>query len=205
MITTAKYTCKKCKRQFPTDRLPITRKACKGLPQTLCLKCRTESREQGRNYSLQMKYGLTREEYNEMLERQGGGCAICASKTPGSKRHFFCVDHCHDTGLVRGLLCCSCNMALAQVGDTLEGVMRFVSYIKTGQASPTFQGKSRPAVPLYQKPLLKVEEVASMLTTCERTIWAWVAEGKLPEPVRKGRRWVRWRRSEIEEWTEARA
>ncbi len=51
-----------------------------------------------------------------------------------------------------------------------------------------------------EKQLLTVAEVAAVLDVSPRTIWAWVAAGELPEPVRKGRRWVRWRRREVEAW-----
>lgn len=51
-------------------------------------------------------YGITVEQYEEMLKRQKGGCAICG-KRPGKKRLH--VDHNHETGQVRGLLCAKCN------------------------------------------------------------------------------------------------
>jgi len=64
-----------------------------------------------RKWHLRTKYGLTPEHYEEMLERQGGGCAICG-KPPGDTALH--VDHCHETGRVRGLLCFSCNAGLGQ-------------------------------------------------------------------------------------------
>jgi hypothetical protein len=64
-----------------------------------------------RKWHLRTKYGLTPEQYDEMLEKQGGGCAICG-KPPGDTALH--VDHCHETGRVRGLLCFSCNAGLGQ-------------------------------------------------------------------------------------------
>lgn len=64
-----------------------------------------------RKWHLKDKYGITPEQYEEMLERQGGGCAICG-KPPGDIALH--VDHCHETGRVRGLLCFSCNAGLGQ-------------------------------------------------------------------------------------------
>jgi hypothetical protein len=82
-------------------------------------------------------YGLTEEKYNEMLEKQGGACAICKStvswsrnykhKKNGSSR--FMVDHCHETGRVRGLLCTRCNRALGLLGDSRELFLRAVEYL----------------------------------------------------------------------------
>lgn len=70
-----------------------------------------------RDSLLRTRYGITRETYNEMLENQGGGCAICARKSPGNGKgdQYFDVDHCHETGKVRGLLCRQCNVLLGQL------------------------------------------------------------------------------------------
>jgi hypothetical protein len=57
-------------------------------------------------------YGITPGQYEEMLAAQGGKCAICSSDKAGKKRQTFAVDHDHDTGLVRGLLCIRCNAHL---------------------------------------------------------------------------------------------
>lgn len=68
-----------------------------------------------RERSWRKKYGLTVERYNEMLAAQGGACAICKSTKAGSKGQMFAVDHCHDSGRVRGLLCIACNSRLGFV------------------------------------------------------------------------------------------
>jgi hypothetical protein len=59
------------------------------------------------------KYGLTIEQYEEMLKAQGGGCFICGE--PPEKN--LCVDHSHDTRMVRGLLCLTCNLGLGHFKD----------------------------------------------------------------------------------------
>ena len=70
-----------------------------------------------RDSLLRTRYGITRERYDSMLEAQGGGCAICTRKIPGNGHgdRYFDVDHCHDTGKVRGLLCRQCNVLLGQL------------------------------------------------------------------------------------------
>lgn len=50
-------------------------------------------------------YGLTLDEFDEMVKKQRGKCAICKKKP----KPWFCVDHNHKTGKVRGLLCPRCN------------------------------------------------------------------------------------------------
>lgn len=66
-----------------------------------------------RDYLLRKKYGITVEDYAELLAAQGGVCAICEQEpSDGMQLH---VDHCHATGVVRGLLCFQCNWYLGKV------------------------------------------------------------------------------------------
>lgn len=60
------------------------------------------------------KFGITIEQYNELLMAQDGRCAICHG--PSTREHFD-VDHDHVTGIVRGLLCSSCNIGLGYFKD----------------------------------------------------------------------------------------
>lgn len=76
-------------------------------------------------------YGITIEDYEKMLFLQGGGCAICGSSTPNSKRaKRFSIDHCHKTGAVRGLLCMQCNMAVGLLGDDPELCNKAAEYLR---------------------------------------------------------------------------
>lgn len=61
-------------------------------------------------YQLRRRYGMTVEDYNRMLAAQGGCCSICGATDPGGRNKRFCVDHDHDTGRVRALVCHSCNL-----------------------------------------------------------------------------------------------
>jgi len=81
-----------------------------------------------RKWHLKKNYGITPEQYDEMLERQGGGCAICG-KPPGETALH--VDHCHETGRVRGLLCFSCNAGLGQFHHDPELLGRALEYTAT--------------------------------------------------------------------------
>ena len=71
-------------------------------------------------------YGIDLDEYNRLLEAQGGRCAICRTPDPGPKRSnaelkpSFAVDHDHQTDQVRGLLCEKCNRGLGQFNDNPE-------------------------------------------------------------------------------------
>lgn len=69
-----------------------------------------------REYFLRKNYGLTAEDYQRLYREQHGVCAICGQPEPVANRELA-VDHCHATGLVRGLLCSRCNLTLGKLGD----------------------------------------------------------------------------------------
>ncbi len=70
------------------------------------------------------QYGIGMDEYDALLKAQGGGCAIChrsesePTRRGGAKHKHLAVDHCHDTGVVRGLLCTDCNVAIGLLRDS---------------------------------------------------------------------------------------
>jgi len=85
------------------------------------------------NDNLKYKYGITIEGRDALFQKQGGLCGCCG-KEINTERHAkqnkACVDHCHDTKQIRGLLCHSCNMGIGKLGDNLEGLMKAVRYLE---------------------------------------------------------------------------
>ncbi|WP_316176274.1 endonuclease VII domain-containing protein [Bradyrhizobium sp. SZCCHNRI1073] len=79
-----------------------------------------------RKIKLKHRYGLSFEQYQKMFLDQDGKCAICCDRTAVD------VDHCHQSGKVRGLLCRSCNVGLGHFGDTIDGLRRAISYLQKG-------------------------------------------------------------------------
>ena len=75
---------------------------------------------------LKKKYGLTPEAYQAMLDVQRNSCSICLELFAGK----VCVDHCHTTGKVRGLLCAGCNSGLGHFKDCPERMVNAANYIK---------------------------------------------------------------------------
>jgi hypothetical protein len=82
-----------------------------------------------RTYHLKRRYGITAEEVDEMLEAQGGLCAICRTEPAAH------VDHDHDTGEVRELLCFNCNGGLGQFKDDPEVLRAAADYVERHRAS----------------------------------------------------------------------
>ena len=82
-----------------------------------------------RKSKFKKQYGITIEQYDEMLAAQGGGCAICSAKTPSNRTKYFAVDHCHTTGKVRGLLCTKCNRGLGLFNDRTDLLKLATNYL----------------------------------------------------------------------------
>jgi hypothetical protein len=77
---------------------------------------------------LKRKYGMTPADFERMLAAQDGRCAICgAPPADGQSLH---VDHCHDTGLVRGLLCFNCNAGLGMFDHDGERLGAAATYLR---------------------------------------------------------------------------
>jgi hypothetical protein len=75
---------------------------------------------------IRLTYGLTLEQEDAIKAAQGQVCALC--KKPPKKN--WCVDHDHETGRIRGLLCVLCNTALGHFGDNVEGMLKVIEYLK---------------------------------------------------------------------------
>jgi hypothetical protein len=84
------------------------------------------------------KYKLDVAGYDRLLEKQHGVCAICGN---GNKGKTFHVDHDHKTGVVRGLLCSSCNMALGLLKDDPNIVLRMFDYLEDNADLPFDEGE----------------------------------------------------------------
>lgn len=93
-----------------------------------------------RNKHLKKKYGITQSEYKQMFNEQQGKCKICERELThdnsalrlGEKRiaSSCCIDHCHTTNKVRGLLCFHCNTALGHVFDNPLILQRMIGYLE---------------------------------------------------------------------------
>lgn len=92
-----------------------------------------EHKDRNKRYSktgfekhLIQRYGISANDYNDIFSHQKGVCAICWRKQ-STKLH---VDHCHTTGVVRGLLCGNCNRALGLMKDNVDFLSKAIIYLQ---------------------------------------------------------------------------
>lgn len=131
-------TCTSCKAQLPPTAFSKNRSKSDGL-HNLCRPCNARSAKKYRDSheDIRLKhrvarYGLTLEQYRAMVEAQEGRCAICGEPegaTYRGKVRRLCVDHNHETGEVRGLLCVQCNFAIGHLADNPDRARRLVAYL----------------------------------------------------------------------------
>ncbi len=150
-------TCPRCKKEKPTKDFPKdkTRKSGLGSWCSNCknLSCRIyyytggkiKSRLRNKKWRktppgkllqrrarLKKRYGLNIAQYNELLKKQRGLCALCGllerTRQKGQLR-ALAVDHNHETGVVRGLLCQRCNIALGHIEKNIELLPKIVKYL----------------------------------------------------------------------------
>lgn len=84
-------------------------------------------KDKRRDTLLRQQFGITLDDYNVMLEAQGGVCAICGNIDPVRS---LAVDHCHETGKVRGLLCRDCNQGLGLYRDNITRLHKAAEYLR---------------------------------------------------------------------------
>lgn len=148
-------TCSRCGEVKPRDEFysyvtrrrgqqkPATSSGCKVCMRESARLWRIENRERKnanvrawnaknkhrvRAYELKKKYGLTQDEFDALLTKQGKRCAICRTDSPGGKGTWH-VDHCHETKAVRGILCHGCNTGLGCLGESVERLEQAIGYL----------------------------------------------------------------------------
>lgn len=109
----------------------------------ICKTCKKEKQEakrasmtheewslQTRRYWLKTEYGLSLQGYNDILKSQNHKCAICGTDEVDAFKGLLFVDHDHETGKVRGLLCHHCNTALGKFKDSTEILKQAIAYVE---------------------------------------------------------------------------
>ncbi len=122
-VAEARPICSACREpKDPQQMAERSPQLCKGCVTTKVAAWKAENplrfEEAARRSHLRKKYGITPEEYDSIVASQGGRCAIFSGALVGDRRGFRPhIDHCHETGRVRGVLCGSCNKGIGLLKD----------------------------------------------------------------------------------------
>lgn len=136
-------TCRVCKQTKTVDnftkltnRYQLECKSCKRKRESILQETNSDLKKHKQRLKhkakLKYKFNLTVEQHEELLKKQENLCAICKQPPSGANQYGtyqFCVDHCHETGEVRGLLCGHCNLGLGQFKDNpalLESAKKYL-------------------------------------------------------------------------------
>ncbi len=122
-------TCTKCNNTKPLFDFHKNHSGKYGYAQ----KCKQCALDYARNYRTNYyhrvyagKYKISEDQVKELLSNEV--CEICGTQRPKHKR--LCIDHCHTTGKVRGLLCDMCNKMLGHVNDNVNTLENAINYLR---------------------------------------------------------------------------
>jgi len=124
-------TCTTCGKHKPASQYSLQNdsRAFGGVSmRSKCKPCNEFRKYKGH---IKKTYGITYEQYEELLEQQNHCCAICKSKVSSSRTSRLFVDHCHNSLEVRGLLCSSCNHGLGLFKDSPTLLKRAINYLSS--------------------------------------------------------------------------
>ena len=138
--------CKTCRCKFPEGNL-----------ETKCLACNdsfiiTNQNAKAQKYcsltcqKMHIRYGISEYQLEDMLIESDYKCMICGNEETNidkrtGKAYALSVDHCHETGNIRGVLCTCCNNALGQFKDNIEYLQNAVQYLQKSKECPRFNAK----------------------------------------------------------------
>ena len=94
------------------------------------IRTEPERKEMAHTASLKRNFGITKKEYNDMFDLQQGRCKICNIHRDELDKNL-CVDHCHKSNKIRGLLCRKCNAGLGIFRDDINIVNSALKYLQS--------------------------------------------------------------------------
>ena len=95
-----------------------------------CMRIRGSNNKEGRAHAIRKyKYGLTKQQFCDLIVAQDNKCRICYEDFGEALMSIPRVDHCHNTGVIRGLLCFKCNTGLGMFCDDPEKMRSAIAYL----------------------------------------------------------------------------
>ena len=128
--------CSTCRLKLSLDEF-YESKYNKGGYYTICKSCARKrnkkyrlthkaTKEQKRKWRIKSKYGITQEEYEQLYIAANGACEICHKELD-----VLYIDHNHDTGKVRGLLCRGCNTGIGMLQEDISTLLKAIKYLES--------------------------------------------------------------------------
>lgn len=119
--------CTLCRQALPATLEFFHKGGGRMLPGGLSSRCKDCMKRRATESRDLKVYGLRPGDYERILAMQGGTCRACGAR-PNERRRLH-VDHCHETGRVRGLLCLACNTALGHLGESVKRLSQLATYL----------------------------------------------------------------------------
>lgn len=126
--------CTQCHWALPISEFGLQKKGSTKL-RAVCKKCRAIKNKSDwlegskRWNSIEKTFGITKEQYVEMFRKQRGRCGICGVPQVELTKQFA-IDHDHETGIVRGLLCSHCNIMIGQAREKITILNQAIMYLE---------------------------------------------------------------------------
>ena len=136
-----KNRCCRCRKQ--KDKAFFTERMFKSA-HPYCKECKKSS---GQKSSLKKQFQLSQLDYSYLLKKQKNRCSICKQEETFINYHTkeiiaLAVDHCHETGVIRGLLCRYCNLMLGNAKDSIKTLKAAIKYLQKNSFTVTATAKS---------------------------------------------------------------
>lgn len=126
-------TCSKCGEEKPTDDFYPKRRSCKMCVQAYQRDLAASRPNYHRNRNLINRYGISGDEYQTLLANQNSACPICQVEISEileyKGKRSVVVDHNHETGEVRGILCSGCNLVLGHARESTDVLYKAIVYL----------------------------------------------------------------------------
>ena len=122
-------TCSKCHKTQPLEEFYGDKYRCKSCHKAYQRAYNQRNPDRLRGYHLKKMYGITLEEREEMSKASQGRCYVCGAPD-GTDRNPHHIDHNHDTGELRGLLCVGCNVSLGLLEENPDRIRALADYIE---------------------------------------------------------------------------
>lgn len=153
-------TCSVCNVIKPLSEF-YPAKNCRLGVRSECSACSRSDVDKKSDTRYRKKYGISLDQVQKLLAQQGGVCAICkcqpAKDNTITTLERFAVDHDHQTGVIRGILCNWCNLGLGHLDDSVDRLLSAIAYLQS--IPPTIPAPDRPSRKHKVKPLTRVQRI----------------------------------------------